>query len=106
MSVTALSAKAAFMAAASPAKMAWRLMIVADTPCIILKLQKTSESTVENVFDRIGLVTGCVIFDRERSSKVLKEAVLLLFLLGGIILKRTKNVRNGTKNALGIELWY
>ena len=52
-----------------------------------------------------------VIFDREQSSKVLKEALLLLLLfllLGGIILKGTKNVRNGKKMFLeqnhGIEM--
>ena len=40
-----------------------------------------------------------VFFDREQRSKVLKEALLLLFLLlRGIILKRTKFFRNVTKN--------
>ena len=47
------------------------------------------------------------IFYREQSSKVLKEPLLLLlFLLAGNHSETNKNVRNGTKNVLGTELWY
>ena len=46
-------------------------------------------------------------FDREQSSKVLKEALLLLlFLLAGNHSETNKKCSQWNKNVLGTELWH